>query len=93
MDEMDFETAYARLEETVRALEAGGLSLEQSVALFEEGVRLAEYCNARLDAAHLRVSKLIDPESGTQPGGQMRLGSMVVELQQYQIQSERSSNE
>ncbi len=35
----DFETLYKRLEETVARLEEGGLTLEQSVALYEEGMK------------------------------------------------------
>ena len=38
---MSFEDALAKLEETVHKLETGGLPLEQTVALFEEGTRLA----------------------------------------------------
>lgn len=56
--ELSFEEAFTRLEKAVQALEAGGLTLEESVALFEEGMRLAKLCNERLDAAELRISRL-----------------------------------
>ena len=56
--ELSFEEAFTRLEKTVQALEAGGLTLEESLALFEEGMRLAKVCNERLDTAELRVSRL-----------------------------------
>lgn len=46
------------LEETVAALEAGSLSLDDSLALFERGQRLAERCNELLDGAQLRVEQL-----------------------------------
>ena len=48
MAEKKFEAALARLEEIVRSLESGELALEQSLKLFEEGVKLARVCNARL---------------------------------------------
>ena len=56
--ELSFEEAFTKLEKTVQALEAGGLILEESLALFEEGMRLAKLCNERLDAAELRISRL-----------------------------------
>ena len=46
------------LEETVAALEAGSLSLDDSLALFERGQQLAERCNELLDGAQLRVEQL-----------------------------------
>ena len=56
--EMSFEEAFAALEAAVSRLEAGSLSLEESVALYEEGLRLAKLCGQRLDAAELRISRL-----------------------------------
>ncbi len=53
-----FETAFQRLEEVVAALEKGGLTLEQSLALFEEGMKLARRCGQQLDAAELRMNEL-----------------------------------
>ena len=61
MDEIEnltFEQAFAELEETIRKLEAGGLALEESLALFERGQALAARCNAQLDQAELKVKKL-----------------------------------
>ncbi len=61
MDEIEhltFEQAYAELEETVRKLEAGGLTLEESLALFERGQALADRCNAQLEQAELKVNQL-----------------------------------
>lgn len=58
IEELTFEQAFAELEETVRRLEAGGLTLEESLALYERGQALAAYCNARLDQAELRVRQL-----------------------------------
>ncbi len=54
----DFESLYKRLEETVAQLEEGGLTLEQSVALYEEGMKLARRCQELLQEAELKVAKL-----------------------------------
>lgn len=53
-----FEEAFTRLEETVRSLEAGPLSLDQATRLFEQGISLAKRCNELLSAAELKVSRL-----------------------------------
>lgn len=53
-----FETLYRKLEETVAALEEGGLTLDESIALYEGGVKLARRCQEFLQQAELRVTKL-----------------------------------
>ncbi len=53
-----FETLYGRLEAAVTRLEQGGLSLDESIALYEEGMTLARSCQERLDAAEQRITKL-----------------------------------
>ncbi len=58
ISEMTFEEAFAELEEVVRKLEAGGLTLEESLALYERGEALAVYCGQQLDQAELKVSLL-----------------------------------
>ncbi|MFN2137903.1 MAG: exodeoxyribonuclease VII small subunit [Candidatus Promineifilaceae bacterium] len=55
---LTFEEALAALEETVKRLERGDLSLEESLVLFEKGQELAELCGQRLDEASLRVEQL-----------------------------------
>lgn len=62
-EELTFEEAFTELEETVRRLEAGGLTLEESLALYERGQALAARCNALLDQAELKVRQLT-------PGGE-----------------------
>ncbi|MCA1987976.1 MAG: exodeoxyribonuclease VII small subunit [Desulfarculus sp.] len=60
-----FEQGLNRLEEIVARLEDEDLDLEESLALFEEGVRLAEACGQRLDAAEKKVALLLkDREKG-----------------------------
>jgi exodeoxyribonuclease VII small subunit len=53
-----FESAFTRLEETVRRLEAGKLSLDEATRLYEEGMRLATKCSELLSQAELRISRL-----------------------------------
>ncbi len=60
-----FEELYHRLEEAVEKLERGGLPLEESIALFEEGMALAKRCQTVLDSAEQRITKL--RESFDQP--------------------------
>jgi exodeoxyribonuclease VII small subunit len=60
-----FEELYRELEETVRRLEAGDLTLDESLALFERGTLLAEQCNSLLDRAELRVRQLTTRPDGT----------------------------
>lgn len=54
-----FEAALARLEEIVRALDSGAAPLDESLALFEEGVGLVKLCSAKLDGAEQRVKILV----------------------------------
>lgn len=57
--EASFEAQLKRLGEVVEKLEDGELGLEESLALFEEGVRLSRGAQQRLDAAEKRVEELI----------------------------------
>jgi len=57
-DQQPFEELYRRLEETVEKLERGGLSLEESISLYEQGMELAKRCQSILDAAEQRITKL-----------------------------------
>jgi len=59
LETLSFEEGYERLEQIIQQLEQGELSLEQSVALYEEGVQLARYCGHKLDDAELRVTQLL----------------------------------
>ena len=57
--ELTFEEALARLQKLVEELESGDGSLEESLARYEEGMKLAAYCNELLDKAELRVHELL----------------------------------
>lgn len=60
MSEVDsFEKSMARLAKIVEELEKGELSLEESLGLFEEGVKLSKAAQARLDAAAQKVERLL----------------------------------
>jgi len=54
----DFETALAELERIVKQLEEGDLPLEQSLELYERGVRLSRFCHGRLEDAERRIEVL-----------------------------------
>jgi exodeoxyribonuclease VII small subunit len=57
--ETSFEDAIKRLSEIVQTLERGDLPLEESLRLFEEGVRLSRASQDKLDAAQKRVEELL----------------------------------
>jgi exodeoxyribonuclease VII small subunit len=54
-----FDQALVRLQQLVKSLEAGDLSLEDSLKAFEEGVRLSRSCQAHLSAAEQKVEQLV----------------------------------
>jgi exodeoxyribonuclease VII small subunit len=56
---MDFEKKLSRLEEIVTKMEAGDLSLEDSLKFFEEGVKLSRECNTQLATAEQKVKVLL----------------------------------
>ncbi|TDO06690.1 MULTISPECIES: exodeoxyribonuclease VII small subunit [Halomonas] len=60
----DFAATVERLEQLVERLESGELSLEGSLAAFEQGVRLTRDAQRRLDEAQLRVRTLTEGEAG-----------------------------
>ena len=64
MELKDFEGALKRLEEIVTKLEAGELSLEDSVKLFEEGMEISRFCGKKLDDAERRVEILLKRADG-----------------------------
>jgi exodeoxyribonuclease VII small subunit len=64
VEKLSFEEAFKELEDTVHRLEGGGLTLDESIALFERGMRLAEHCDQKLDDAELKVSQLVLSDEG-----------------------------
>lgn len=63
--ELNFEEAMARLEQIVRALEGGNVPLDESLTLYEEGVKLVKLCSSRLENAEKRIKILVDGGNGT----------------------------
>ena len=59
-----FETALEDLEQVVEQLESGDLALEDSLAAFEKGVGLANYCNQKLNDVEKKVELLIKDKEG-----------------------------
>ena len=60
---MDFEKNLKRLEEIVHKLEDGELALEESLKLFEEGVKISRECNTKLADAEKRVKMLLSVDA------------------------------
>ncbi|MBC7364307.1 MAG: exodeoxyribonuclease VII small subunit [Candidatus Aminicenantes bacterium] len=61
---MNFEKALAELEHIVARLEKGGMSLNESLGLFEKGVKLARFLRQELDKAEKKVEILLKDEKG-----------------------------
>ncbi len=62
--DISFEEALKRLEEVVARLEKGNLPLDESLALFQEGMDLVKRCEALLEAAEERIEMLIQEGGG-----------------------------
>jgi exodeoxyribonuclease VII small subunit len=61
---VNFETNLLRLEEIVENLESGEKDLEESITLYEEGMKLYKECSLKLDNARQRVEVLLSSEDG-----------------------------
>lgn len=66
--QMSFEDALRALEDVVRRLESGEVPLEESITLYERGEALRRHCQARLDAAHARIEKIVAGPDGRPTG-------------------------
>lgn len=62
---LSFDEAFAELQRTVAALEAGGQPLEQTLSLYERAVALQSHCERLLADAELRVSQLVARAGGS----------------------------
>lgn len=56
-EQLSYEQARAELAEVVERLEAGGATLEESLALWERGEQLADVCQAKLDGARAKLAE------------------------------------
>ena len=61
---LSFEAALAELEKIVSDLESGQTDLERSIEMYERGAQLKAHCEKRLEAARLRVEKIVVDPSG-----------------------------
>ena len=68
IEDLTFEEALAQLDETVDALESGSLTLAQSMAMYERGMKLARVCNEMLTSAEMKITRI-----RTAYGEQMRM--------------------
>ena len=69
MTNLTFEKALADLEEIVAKLEKGGISLNESLALFEKGVKMSRFLRGELDKAERKVEILLKDEKGKLKAG------------------------
>ena len=60
----DFESALKSLEDIVVQLEAGDLTLDRALELFEEGIKVSRFCNSKLEEAERKVEILIKTADG-----------------------------
>ena len=65
---LSFEDALRALEDIVRKLEGGEVPLDSSIALYERGEKLRQHCQARLDAAQLKIEQIIAGADGLAAG-------------------------
>lgn len=63
---LTFEAAVKRLEEIVEKLEQGNIPLDDSLSIFEEGIKLSRFCNARLEEIERKIEIL------TEEGGELK---------------------
>lgn len=64
MSDQSFEKALAELEKIVEKMEKGGLHLNESLALFEKGVKLARFLREELEKAEKKINILLKDEKG-----------------------------
>ncbi|MFH0926712.1 MAG: exodeoxyribonuclease VII small subunit [bacterium] len=64
MKKPSFEESLKHLEEVISQLESGSIPLEESLILFEEGVKLSQYCTKKLDEAEKKVQILVKIDEG-----------------------------
>lgn len=74
-NKLNFEESLARLEEIVRALESGEKSLDDSMKLYEEGVRLIRVCSSELEGAEAKIKILKETLSGEIAESEMPAGN------------------
>ncbi|ODS50991.1 MAG: exodeoxyribonuclease VII small subunit [Halanaerobium sp. 4-GBenrich] len=59
LENLDFESALEKLQKIVEELEKGGLSLDQTLKEFNQGMQLLKFCNQKLDKAEKKIELMI----------------------------------
>lgn len=93
MSPMTFEKALAELENIVSQMEKGGLSLSDSLALFERGVKLARFLREELEKAEKKVEILLKNEKGELKAAPFELGEITSALGEREEPEENSGEE
>jgi len=75
-----FEDDLKKLEDVVDKLERGDLTLDESVKLFEDGMKLSNACKAELDKAEGRIQVLVQGRKGT-----MQIADMDAEAEEQEF--------
>jgi exodeoxyribonuclease VII small subunit len=75
----DFERRLTELEAIVERLERGELPLDESVNLFEQGMKLSQSCKQELDSAEGRIQVLIEQSGGTIKAQELEIETDVEE--------------
>ncbi|MFA4925977.1 MAG: exodeoxyribonuclease VII small subunit [Candidatus Aminicenantales bacterium] len=86
--EMNFEKALSELEQIVNKLEKGGLSLNESLALFEKGIKLARFLRSELDKAEKKIEILIKDEKGALKAQEFELEDLEADFKQEEQEGE-----
>ena len=69
--DLTFEQALGELEKIVSELESGQAPLERSIEIYERGAALKAHCEKRLEAARLRVEKIVVGKDGSAQGAEV----------------------
>jgi exodeoxyribonuclease VII small subunit len=85
MSEQSFEKALSELEGIVEKLEKGGLALDESLALFEKGVKLSRFLRGELEKAEKKIDILLKDEKG-------HIKKETFELEEEKTSSENEEN-
>jgi len=75
-----FEEHLTQLETVVERLERGDLTLDESVRLFEDGMKLSQACKAELEQAEGRIQVLVEGK-----GGKMQVAEMDIEDEEAEV--------
>jgi len=59
LEKLSFEAAIEKLEAIVQRLESGEVGLEESIRIYEEGVKIKSFCEKKLSEAQMRVEKIV----------------------------------